>query len=251
MSESKLKQMTVFFAIWLVVGLLLGMAFKEQTRIRTAELPSARLPDLARAYVQEKRSNAMLEEEIRQLRQRINELESAFISGTKQAQVLSQSLQEAKMLAGLLEVEGPGIELILQDSKKRPSSDSPELLPELYTIHDYDLLRVVNELRQAGAEAISINGQRIVASTAIRCTGPVVFINDVKMASPFVVLAIGDPKTLIGALEMPGGALADLKSVDPEMVKIRRLDTVRIPAYSGSTQFRYARPVTTEEERRP
>jgi hypothetical protein len=113
------------------------------------------------------------EEEIRQLRQRINELENAFASGTKQAQVLSQSLQEAKMLAGLLEVEGPGIELTLQDSKKRPSGDSPELLPELYTIHDYDLLRVVNELRQAGAEAISINGQRIVASTAIRCTGPV------------------------------------------------------------------------------
>jgi uncharacterized protein YlxW (UPF0749 family) len=73
----------------------------------------------------------------------------------------------------------------------------------------------------------------------------------VKTASPFVVLAIGDPKTLIGALEMPGGALADLRSVDPEMVKIRRLDTVRIPAYSGSTQFRYARPVTTEEERKP
>ncbi len=95
MSENKLKQMTVFFAIWLVVGLLLGMAFKEQTRIRTAELPSARLPDLARAYVQEKRSNAALEEEIRQLRQRINELENAFASGTKQAQVLSQSLAGA------------------------------------------------------------------------------------------------------------------------------------------------------------
>lgn len=248
MNENKLKQMTVFFAIWLVVGLLLGMAFKEQTRIRTAELPSARLPDLARAYVQEKRSNAALEEEIRQLRQRINELENAFASGTKQAQVLSQSLQEAKMIAGLQEVEGPGIELILQDSKKRPPGDSPELLPELYTIHDYDLLRVVNELRQAGAEAISINGQRIVSTTGIRCTGPVVFINDVKMASPFVVLAIGDPKTLVGALEMPGGALSDLKSVDPKMVQIRRLDTVRIPAFSGSTQFRYARPVTMEGE---
>jgi hypothetical protein len=47
---------------------------------------------------------------------------------------------------------------------------------------------------------------------------------------------------------MPGGALADLKSVDPKMVQIRRLDTVRIPAYSGSTQFRYARPVTLEGE---
>lgn len=57
--------------------------------------------------MQEKRSNAALEEEIRQLRQRINELENAFASGTKQAQVLNQSLQEAKMIAGLLEVEAP------------------------------------------------------------------------------------------------------------------------------------------------
>lgn len=247
MRENKLYQMAVFFAIWLVVGLLLGLAFKEQTRIRTAELPSARLPDLARAYVQEKRSNAALEEEIRLLRQKINDLENAFASGTKQTQLLTQSLQEAKMLAGLLEVEGPGIELILQDSKRKPPGDSPELLPELYTIHDYDLLRVVNELRQAGAEAISINGQRIVATTAIRCTGPVVFVNDVKMSSPFTILAIGDPKTLAGALEMPGGALADLKSVDPKMVQMRQLDKVRIPAYGGVTQFRYARPVSHEE----
>ncbi|MCX7925576.1 MAG: DUF881 domain-containing protein [Fimbriimonadales bacterium] len=247
MRDNKLYQGMVFFAIWLVVGLLLGLSFKEQTRLRTAELPSARLPELARAYVQEKQSNAALEEEIRQLRQKINELENAFASGTKQAQVLSQSLQEAKMIAGLLEVEGPGIELVLQDSKRKPQGESPELLPELYTIHDYDLLRVVNELRQAGAEAISINGQRVVATTGIRCTGPVVFVNDVKMASPFTILAIGDPKTLKGALEMPGGALSDLKSVDPKMVQLRVLDKVRIPAYSGSTQFRYAKPVPAEE----
>ncbi|MCS7273011.1 MAG: DUF881 domain-containing protein [Fimbriimonadales bacterium] len=248
MSENRLYQKVVFFAIWLVVGMLLGLAFKEQTRIRTAELPSARLPELARAYVQEKQANAALEEQIRQLRQRINELETAFASGAKQAEVLSKSLEEAKLIAGLLDVEGPGIELVLRDSTRKPTGESLEqLLPELYTIHDYDLLRVVNELRQAGAEAISINGQRIVATTGIRCTGPVVYINDVKMASPFVIHAIGDPKTLIGALEMPGGALSDIKSVDPKMVELRALDKVRIPAYSGPTQFRYARPVPPQE----
>ncbi|MDM7460258.1 MAG: DUF881 domain-containing protein [bacterium] len=248
MSDNKIYQMMVFFGIWLVVGLLLGLAFKEQTRIRTAELPSARLPELARAYVQEKQSNTALEEEIRQLRQRINELENAFTSGAKQAQLLNQSLQEAKMIAGLVDVEGSGIELTLRDSARKPAGESIEqLLPELYTIHDYDLLRVVNELRQAGAEAISINGQRVVATTGIRCTGPVVFVNDVKMASPFTILAIGDPKTLKGALEMPGGVLADLKSVDPKMVQIKLLDKIRIPAYSGSTQFRYAQPALPQE----
>ncbi len=248
MSENKRAQMVVFFVIWLVVGVLLAIALKAQFRIQTAELPSSRLPDLARAYLQEKRSAQALEEEIRTLRQRTTELENALASGTKQAQVLNQSLQEAKMLAGLTEVEGPGIELILRDSEKKiPPGSIESLLTEVYIIHDYDLLRVVNELRVSGAEAISINGQRVVASTGIRCVGPVIYVNDVKMASPFVIHAIGDPQTLIGALRTPGGVLADIIEADPKMVSIKAMDIVRIPAYTGSTQFRYAQPVLSEE----
>lgn len=248
MSENRRTQVLTFFLIWLVVGILLAVALKAQIQIRTAELPSSRLPDLARAYLQEKRSAQALEEEIRNLRQRATELENALASGTKQTQVLNQSLQEAKMLAGLTEVQGPGIELILRDSTKKHAPGSIEsALPDLFIIHDYDLLRVVNELRQAGAEAISINGQRIVTTTGIRCVGPVIYVNDVKMASPFVVQAIGDPDTLASALQMPGGVLADLVGTDPKMVEIKKHERVRIPAYTGSTQFRYASPVVSEE----
>lgn len=240
-------QIATFFLIWLVVGILLAVALKAQVQIRTAELPSSRLPELARAYLQEKRSTQALEEEIRTLRARTTELENALASGTKQTQVLNQSLQEAKMLAGLTEVEGPGIELILRDSTKKHAPGSIEsALPDLFIIHDYDLLRVVNELRQAGAEAVSINRQRIVATTGIRCVGPVIFVNDVKMASPFVIHAIGDPQTLVSALRMPGGVLADIIEADPKMVEIKVLEKVHIPAYTGSTQFRYARPVLPE-----
>ncbi len=249
MSENRRTQMITFFLIWLVVGILLAVSLKAQVQIRTAELPSARFPDLARAYLQEKRSAQALEEEIRSLRTRITELENALATGTKQAQVLNQSLQEAKMLAGLTDVEGPGIELILRDSTKKVNPGSIEsALPDLFIIHDYDLLRVVNELRQAGAEAISINGQRIVATTGIRCVGPVIFVNDVKMASPFVIHAIGAPQTLESAMRMPGGVLQDIIEADPKMVEIKQLASVRIPAYTGSTQFRFARPVASEEK---
>lgn len=250
MTENKRSQIVVFFVIWLVVGILLAVALKAQFRIRTAELPSARLPDLARAYLQEKRSAQALEEEIRTLRQQITDLENALATGTKQAQVLNESLQQAKLLAGLVDVEGPGIELILKDSEKKVSPNGVDsLLTDLYIIHDYDLLRVVNELRQSGAEAISINGQRIISTTGIRCVGPVVFINDVKMASPFVIHAIGDPQTLIGALRTPGGVLSDILEADPKMVSLKAMDIVRIPAYTGSTQFRFAQPVKSEEKK--
>ncbi len=245
--STKSAQLAVFFMVWLVVGVLIAIALKAQFRLHTAELPSARLPELTRAYLQEKRAVAQLEEEIRQLRQRMTELENALATGTKRTELLNQSLQEAKMLAGLVEVEGPGIELTLRDSTRKHSPGSVEsVLPDLFIIHDYDLLRVVNELRQSGAEAISINGQRIVASTAIRCVGPVIYVNDVKMASPFTILAIGDPQTLVGALRTPGGVLADILEVDPKMVEIKTLDKVRVPAYSGSTRFRFAQPVSSD-----
>jgi len=247
-AESKRAQWLIFFIIWLVVGALLGVALKAQFRLHTAELPSTRLPELARAYVQEKRTVQAMENEIRQLRQKTTELENALATGTKQTKVLNDSLQAAKMLAGLVEVEGPGIELILRDSERRPTFGSPESqLMELYIIHDYDLLRVVNELRQAGAEAIAINGQRLVATSAIRCVGPVIYVNDIKMASPFVIHAIGDPNTLMGALKTPGGVLSDIIDVDSKMVELHARDKVRIPAYTGSTQFRFAKPVPSEE----
>lgn len=247
-SENRWSHWMTFFAIWLVVGALLGIALKAQFRLHTAELPSTRLPELARAYVQEKRTVQAMETEIRQLRQKMTELENALASGTKQAQVLNESLQAAKMLAGLVEVEGPGIELILRDSEKRPTPGSTEsLLMDLYIIHDYDLLRVVNELRQAGAEAIAINGQRLVATSGIRCVGPVVYVNDIKMASPFVIHAIGDPNTLMGALRTPGGVLSDIINADPKMVEMHPREKVRIPAYTGSTQFRFAKPVPAKE----
>ena len=246
--ENKRVQWLIFFVIWLVVGALLGIALKAQFRLHTAELPSTRLPELARAYVQEKRTVQAMENEIRQLRQKMTELENALATGTKQTKVLNDSLQAAKMLAGLVEVEGPGIELILRDSERRPAPGSTEsLLIDLYIIHDYDLLRVVNELRQAGAEAIAINGQRLVATSAIRCVGPVIYINDIKMASPFVIHAIGDPNTLLGALKTPGGVLSDIIDADPKMVEMHARDRVRIPAYTGSTQFRFAKPVPSEE----
>ena len=64
----------------------------------------------------------------------------------------------------------------------------------MYIIHDEDLLRVLNELCAAGAEAISINDQRIVATTEVRCAGPTVSVNNVRSAPPYVIKAIGNPK---------------------------------------------------------
>ncbi len=81
---------------------------------------------------------------------------------------------------------------------------------KLILIHDEDLLKLVNELKAAGAEAITVNEQRVVASTEIRCAGPTISVNNNRISPPYVIQAIGDPAGLESALKMRGVALLKL-----------------------------------------
>jgi len=226
----------------LVLGALLAISLKTQQTIRSASLPSNRFSGLAAAYRDQQEQLKMANEEISKLRERTTQYENEMASASEKAKLLNDSLQEAKFLAGLTPVEGPGIEVILQDSKKRPPANSPIDI-ENYIIHDSDLQRVVNELHAAGAEAVAINGQRIIANTAIRCVEPTVQVNSIALSSPYVIQAIGDPETLASALNLPQGVLADIQALDPNMVKIVKKNKIQIPAYTGSLVFRYAKPV--------
>jgi uncharacterized protein YlxW (UPF0749 family) len=106
-------------------------------------------------------------------------------------------------------------------------------------IHDEDIDRVINETRASGSEAISVNGQRVVALTAIRCAGPVVLVNGVPTTPPVVIKAIGDPDTLLNALNMRGGVLDMMRRFDPAMVKIDKVKLLHLQAYEGSTTMHY------------
>lgn len=228
----------------LVLGALLAISLKTQQNIRSASLPSNRFSGLAAAYRDQQEQIKMANQEISKLRERATQYENEMASASEKARLLNQSLQEAKFLAGITPVQGPGIEVVLADSKKRPPVNSPIDI-ENYIIHDSDLQRVVNELHAAGAEAVAINGQRIIANTAIRCVGPTVQVNGIALSSPYVIIAIGDPNTLANALNLPQGVLTDIQAIDPDMVKIVKKNEILIPAYTGSLVFRYAKPVAT------
>lgn len=227
----------------LILGALLAVSLKTQQTIRSASLPSNRFSGLAAAYRDQQEQLKMANEEISKLRERTTQYENEMASASEKARLLNESLQEAKFLAGLTPVEGPGVEVVLQDSKKRPPPNSPIDI-ENYIIHDSDLQRVVNELHAAGAEAVAVNGQRIIANTAIRCVGPTVQVNGIALSSPYIIHAIGDPDTLASALNLPQGVLADIQALDPNMAKVVKKTKLVIPAYTGSLVFRYAKPVS-------
>ena len=101
-------------------------------------------------------------------------------------------------------------------------------------------MATVNELRAAGAEAISINGQRIVANTAIRCVGPVTLINTSKVSPPFIIAAIGSQSDL-SQVDMRGGMLDSLRAWGMK-VEMATKEILELPPYTGSIGTTFALP---------
>lgn len=147
-----------------------------------------------------------------------------------------ESIKKGNKIIGLAEVTGPGVIITLSDSKKDVST---VLNPTTLLVHDVDILSVVNELKNAGAEAISINDQRLVTTTSISCGGNIIDINGEKVGAPFVIKAIGLPEQLAG-LSRPNGYLELLKNASVG-VELKKTNDIKIPKYTGVINFQYAK----------
>ena len=151
---------------------------------------------------------------------------------------LSENLEQANTLLGYNEISGQGLIITLKDANSSKVVGNAND----YIVHDGDLLEVVNALKNAGAEAISINGQRIINNTAITCAGNITKINGEKVGSPFEIKAIGLTEKLNGALTMPGGYL-ELLEDDGVQVEVKEAQNIVIPKYNGIYNFEYAENV--------
>ena len=158
----------------------------------------------------------------------------------------NKKLSETRVFAGLTQVAGPGIQVTLVDSARRNAFNDPLSLASI--VHDVDIALVVNELKASGAEAIAVNGERIIAMSSIRCVGPVVHVNNVPAAPPFVIQAIGDQNALYGGINLPNGVLDKLRQFDPNMAKLDRKSKLVLPAFAGGTQIKFAHEVKAVEE---
>lgn len=152
---------------------------------------------------------------------------------------LEDTIKEGNKLTGLSEVTGNGIVVTVNDNQKI-SLNNWLADPNILIVHDTDLMHIVNELKNAGAEAISINGQRIVTTSAIECDGNVIKVNGEKIGVPFEIKAIGLPEAL-SAIERFGGYLDYLKEDRFLDVTVKRADKekITIPKYTGIMKFEY------------
>lgn len=178
---------------------------------------------------------------VRDLEKAEAELEKERESSTQNNGDLQNKEEEiinGNKILGLAEVTGPGVTVTLTDSKKDINS---ALDPTTLVVHDLDVLSVINELKNAGAEAISINDQRIVPTSGIICGGNIIDINKEKVGTPFVIKAIGLPEQL-AALNRPGGYLERLKG-DGIGVELKKSNSITIPKYTGTLTYNYAKTI--------
>lgn len=220
--------------VFVALGLMMSVQFRV-TRSLAETLPAQRADELTRRL-------QAVEKERDQLRAQVAQLRDSLAQGPQSEaalRALEDELWQARMLAGLVEVRGQGVVVTLDDSKlpRRPNEDSNRFI-----LHDEDLLKVVNELKDAGAEAIAVNGQRLISTSEIRCAGSVISINNARTAPPVRVVAIGDPDTLERALRLRGGVVDQLTFFGIEIQIDRELD-VTVPAYTGGIAFKHAKPV--------
>ena len=169
------------------------------------------------------------------------ELEKARQSSTENNEDLEQKeqeIQQGNKMIGLTEVTGPGVIVTLSDSK---TDSSLALNASDLIVHDADVLSVINELKNAGAEAISINDQRLVPTSSIVCGGNIIEINGEKVGAPFEIKAIGLPEQL-AALSRPGGYLEILKNATVG-VELKKSNNITIPKYTGVITYQYAKSV--------
>lgn len=216
----------------IVVGVLcalLGFALVVQvSQTQEDQLSSLRQTDLVRLLDDVTQRSGELEEQVASLRATRDELRSG--SGRERAalEVAREQQQTQGILSGRLPAQGPGVQI--------------EVVEGSAPLDGFLLFNVLEELRNAGAEAMEVNGVRLVASSYFEDSGDGVVVDGQTIVSPYRWTVIGDPSTLETALEIPGGAMASLRS-DGARTSISRHDEVAVTATREPGAPEYATPV--------
>ncbi len=168
----------------------------------------------------------------------LEKIRAQAVNNDDSSKELNKTLEDNNKILGLTELNGKGVIIQAKDA----DSSKVKGFSSQYIVHDGDLVNLVNALRNAGAEAISINGERIINTTAITCSGNIVLINGEKVGSPFIINAIGNPESLYGSMIIPDGYYDRMKKEGVDM-KIDKASNVSVPKYDGTYKFKYATPV--------
>ncbi|MGC4109805.1 MAG: DUF881 domain-containing protein [Nocardioides sp.] len=229
-----------------VVGLLSGALFVISAHSSEGtDLRPGRYTDLASLVRGDAQQVAGLKRQVSDLNQQVTALSSSV--DNRQVHKFQQQADAVKGAAGLEAVSGPGITITLSDAPQSTDSDAPDTVdnPNLLLVHQQDIQAVVNAMWKGGARAVTIQGQRVVSTTGIRCIGNSVQLQGVPYSQPYRIQAVGDITRLATAIAGDSYLQvyrADAADPDINVGWDEQIENhVVAPAYDGLTDLQYAK----------
>jgi len=190
---NKVVLLFVMLLLGVVISMQVKVVFQENNKSaeqkkKTLESYVTRLKQLDEETLTLKTEISALDSENKTKLQQLSLNNTGF---NDTIQMLNKTVNTNKIIAGLVDVEGSGIEIRLDDAQVTSEGNY-----NFFIVHDIFLTEIINDLRFAGAQAISINGERIIPMSEQLCLGPSVRVNGKKLFAPYIIKAVGNPKVL-------------------------------------------------------
>jgi uncharacterized protein YlxW (UPF0749 family) len=212
-----------------LLAVILGFAVATQVRQnQELGLESLRQGELVTILDNATLQSSRLDQSARDLQATRDALVSGSTGGAAAIKAAQERLDALGILAGTARAHGPGIRMTISDP-------AAKVAPSL-------LLDAIEELRDAGAEAIQVGDVRVVASSHFGPTASGIEIDGTKVTQPYTILAIGDPQTISSAMEIPGGLSENIRNLGAT-ITITQQNELVVGALHGLREPRYARPV--------
>jgi len=221
----------ILFVVFLIFGIVVSVQLKS-----TLYLKKQTTSNLLNSQTL-KEQLAKVQKETEELKAAINEnlvIRNEIIKDYIEQQddlLLANEWEKIKISTGLVDVKGPGITITLDDAKV----SQPEYEVRWQIIHDEDIKVILNDLKKAGAQAIAINGERVVPMSEQLCAGPTIKINDNRYPVPYYIDAIGDPDLLNEAIST-SSRIAEMTEFNIR-VEIKKSKELTISKFSGADKL--------------
>lgn len=246
-----IKLKTKFAIFFFIACIFIGIGLALQIKISDGQrlyVSAKSIDDYKVAIKGEKKEYEKLKGILYDTRKKIELYEKTQAGHTKQERIIKEKfadeVESFKLASGAQKIFGPGVEVTIDDATREllEGEDINNLL-----VHDTDILMIINELNRCGAEAISVNGQRITPRTAVVCSGYTVRINGEVYARPFKIKAIGDPNRMAAALVAKEGYGAALKEWGVQF-EVKISDEIVIEPIGAEALNIYMKKVKGEEK---
>ena len=233
MKKDKIMMSVITGIICVILITVMFAQFKTVEETDITGIETAREAELQTMLSSWKTKYEEIEEKLTDTKSKINEYNEKIQSNQEASELLDEELEQSNLLVGKTNVQGEGIIITLKDNEEK-------------SIEASDLRTLINELKLAGAEAISINDKRILNMTELVDVNGVILINEERIVSPYIVKAIGDQTYLSSAISLKTSGFIDSYTIMGKSVEMTKEKNINIMAYNGKKnqlQFKYAKEV--------